>query len=409
MSEKYRGFAPGRIAPRVSTPTTAGGRSSRFALCALAALLSACASAPAPERTEAASTEAPATAPIEPVADLGAARAASDVPLRADAPLIYTVKKGDTLWGVASYFLDNPWQWPDLWYGNSQIRNPHLIYPGQQLKLVWVNGKPRVTAGDDVAYAGDAGGAEHLSPQIREMPLDGALPTIPIEAIRTFLAGPRLVTERELTRAPYVVAFTDPHLVNGAIAGLFAKGVPEQGDITWAVVHPGGKYVDPDSGKLLGYEAIPVARAEVRRFAPVSELLMTDSYREVTTGDRLLPIEPEHFEANFYPHRPKTNVKGSIISVFDGVYVIPQYTIVALNRGADDGLDPGSVLTIVKAGDRVADPYGLARVQLPDQVGGTMMVFKTTPKVSFALVLSSIRDLHVLDKFAPPEVAHAAY
>jgi hypothetical protein len=383
MIAEYKGFDRSGLFQRCVASLMLGGAAALFAGCSAA-----------PQQVASAPVAEPA--PTEPVTDLSSARAASDVSLRSDAPLIYTVKNGDTLWGIAGRFLENPWEWPELWYENAQVKNPHLIYPGQQLKLVWVNGKPRLVNGDDYGYG------DRLSPQIRELPLDGALPAIPVDAIRNFINGPRLVGENELSRAPYIVEFTEPHLANGAIANLFAKGIPDKGDTVWSIVHPGSRYVDPDSGEVLGYEAIPVARAEVRNFGPITELQMTESYREVLRGDRLLPVEKDKYDANFYPHRPKSAVTGRIISVYDGVVEIPQYQIVALNRGERDGLDVGSVLTILKAGKKVSDPHGAGQVQLPDQSGGTMMVFKTTKRVSFALVLSVTRDVHVLDKFTPP-------
>jgi hypothetical protein len=367
-------------------------------------LASACSSEPPkPPPPAAPAVEQPAPAveagqPVEPVQDIGRAVAASDVSLRHDAPLIYVVKKGDTLWGISGHFLDDPWQWPELWYSNSQIKNPHLIYPGDRLRLVWVNGRPRLAREGDYGSAGTA----RLEPRVREEPLDREIPAIPIDAIREFLSSPRVVTPDELQNAPYIVAFTDEHVAAGANDGIFVKNLPQGAPSNWALVEPGGPYKDPDTGEILGYEAIPVGDAEVRVPGQPATLVITTSRREARMGDRLLPIEKEDFRSYFYPHAPKGNLGGRIISVFDNMLQIPPYQVVALNRGEREGVDAGTVFSIMQAGHAVADPYGKGTVMLPDQSAGLLMVFKTTPRMSFALVMRADRPVHLLDKIVPP-------
>lgn len=344
---------------------------------------------------------APAAAPrVEPLDSNGAASAAAGrLSLRETAPLRYVVKKGDTFWGLANYYLRDAWQWPELWYVNGQVRNPHLIYPGEVLSLVTVDGRTRLTreSGLDV---------ERRSPQVRELPLDAALPAIPIEAIRDFLRGPRLVTLEESQHAPYVIAFVDEHIVTGANNEVFVKNLPANRDVNYAVVQIGDAYRDPDNGELLGYEAIPAGEAELRTDGQPARMRLTKSSREVLIGDRLLPIEAENFGANFYPHPPTTPVEGRIISVFDGLSQIAQYQIVALNRGSNHGLDAGTVLDIAQTGRVVADPYGAKAIALPDQYAGVLMVFKVTPKLSYGLVLSAVRSVHVFDKVRKPTPSH---
>jgi len=312
------------------------------------------------------------------------------------------VKKGDTLWGIAGYFLDDPWQWPELWYSNSQIKNPHLIYPGDHLRLVWVHGHPRLTSDVTVGMGSEA----RLRPRVREEPLDQEIPAIPIDAIREFLRGPRLITAEEMQRAPYVVEFTDEHVAAGSNDGFFAKNVPAGGAQNWAVVEPGEPYIDPDTGELLGYEAIPIGNAEVKIAGQPATLVLNDTTREARVGNRLLPIEKEDFNAYFYPHAAKNNIGGRIISVFDGVSQIPIYQVVALNRGTKDGIDTGTVFSIMQVGHAVKDPYASGTVQIPDQPAGLLMVFKTTPRLSYAIVLRADRPAHKLDKIAPPGSRH---
>lgn len=379
-----------------------GGRSGPLGAAALiAALLAGCASQPVPD-TAVATAPVPVAdstpAAVEPITDRQTAvAAAGSLSLREDAPLRYTVKAGDTLWGIAQHFLRDPWQWPELWYTNSQVRNPHQIRPGDVLTLVSVNGQTRL------AYDGPS---ERLAPRIREEALDDNVPAIPIEAIRNFLRGPRVVTLEETKRAPYIVAFVDERLAVGANNDVYVRNLGADVAYNYAVVRVGEPYRDPETRNLLGYEAIPTGEAELREpgdaVGPTALMRVTKSSREVLIADRLLPIEAESFDASFHPHAPAAPVNGRIISVFDGLTQISQYQIVALNRGSEHGLDPGTVLDILQAGRTVADPYSRKAVALPDQYAGQMMVFKVTPKLSYALVMSATRAIHVLDKAAKP-------
>lgn len=373
---------------------------------ALLALLGGCAAQgqhsaiPAPA-AEAPAVEAPPVVIAPAPTPAAAAAASGPVRLRDDAPLRYTVKKGDTLWDLANYFLRDPWQWPELWYGNQQVKNPHLIYPGQTLTLVMVNGRTRLMA--DAAVPNNT---ERLQPQARDLPLDASVPAIPLEAIRNFLRGPRLVTREEAERSPYIVEFVNEHIAGGLNNDIWVKNLPQPGAATYSIVRVGDAYRDPDTKELLGYEASPAGEAELRRGGPVAQMQITKSIsHEVLIADRLLPIEPENFEANFYPHAPTRPVDGRIISVYDGVNEITQYAIVALNRGSAHGVDPGTVLDIYQAGRPVPDPYGRRAVMLPETYAGKMMVFKVTPKLSYALVMTANKPLHVLDKIRNPEAS----
>ena len=379
---------------------TVGARTAAAGL--LLTLAAGCAGEPADSQTDSATPAAPppaAAAPdssndsVTPVDDINQATAAAgDLSLRQDAPLHYTVKKGDTLWGISNHFLKDAWQWPQLWYDNGQIKNPHLIYPGEVLTLVMVNGHPRVVLSED-----------RLHPRIHEMPLDQAIPAIPIDAIREFLRGPRVISKDEMEHAPYVVEFTDEHVVAGQNSGVFVKNLPKNGVSSWSLVKVGQPYIDPDTRELLGYEAIPTGDADVRDYdKAVTEMMLTRSPQEVEIGNRLLPLEPESFKADFYPHAPATPVEGRILSVYGGLDQIAQYNIVALNRGSKDGLDPGTVLGIYQNSRHVADPYGDSKVLLPEQKSGVLMVFKVTPRISYGLVMSETRPAHVLDKVRNP-------
>ena len=367
----------------------------------LLALLAGCADDAAVSQTDHAAAPPPVAAEPVPADDSvsgvddidQATAAAGDLSLRHDAPLHYTVKPGDTLWGIANYYLSDAWQWPQLWYTNGQIKNPHLIYPGEILTLVMVNGRPRLTLAED-----------RLHPRIRELPLDQAIPAIPIDAVREFLRGPRLVTKAEAEKAPYVVEFADESLIAGQNNNVYVKNLPNNGIASWSLVKVGSAYTDPDTHEVLGYEAIPTGEADVREYGKPAEMRLTRSPQEVEIGNRLLPLEAESFKADFYPHPPAQPVDGRILSVYGGLTQIAQYDIVAINRGSRDGLDPGTMLGIYQQGQKVPDPYGDGKIQLPEQKAGLLMVFKVTPRLSYGLVLKETRAAHQYDKVHSPSV-----
>jgi len=316
-----------------------------------------------------------------------------DGQLRDDAPLRYIVKPGDTLWDIADYYLRDPWYWPQLWYDNPDIANPHRIYPGDVLILTRDgDGPPRLTRAHN----------ERLSPRVRELPIDAAIPTIPIEAIRAFIKSPRLVREKQLEAAPYIVSFLDEHLVGGEGNTAYVRGADASGPHNYSVVRRAGVYTDPETGETLGHKAVPVAEISIDAFGDVDTGVITHSYREALTGDRLLPITDQQLSHDFHPHAPLLPVEGRIISVQDGVYSIGQHQIVTLSAGRSDGLERGHVLDVFEAGRVVRDPVAGGQVRLPENKSGLLLVFKTAARVSFALVMHATRALHVGDIVRTP-------
>jgi LysM repeat protein len=382
----------------VAMPKYTGSRTLLGAAAALC--LTACAQTPesgyrwpAPDAQPPSSTAPTAT----PMAQ-SSAPAAQPLPqpsVREEAPLRYVVQPGDTLWDISRRYLLEPWQWPEIWYVNDQVANPHLIFPGDVLTLVWRDGRPVVTREEmlDVDY---------LAPRVRELPLEAAIPTIPLEAIRDFLQRSRVVTQEDLRRAPYVLGFADPRLIVGAGSEVYVRNLPREERYQYDAVRVGERYVDPDTGEALGWEAIPVADMEVRRYGEPATMLVARSYRETRAGDRLLEPEADSFTANFYPRAADPALVGRIISVFDGVSQIGQYQVVTLSRGANDGLEAGHVLDVFQSGRKARDPYTGQSVTLPEIYAGTVMVFKTEPRVSFALVVDAEREIHRFDRVRGP-------
>jgi hypothetical protein len=263
---------------------------------------------------------------------------------------------------------------------------------------VYVNGQPRLSDGGRVSGTG----VERLSPQVREEPLDGAIPMIPIDAIRNFLRGPRLVTSDELGASPYLLAFDEEHIVGGQGVTVYVEKLEPEKAYTYSVVRRGQIYRDPDNGDVLGYEAVPVGDAEVLEYGNPSTAILSRNVREALVGDRLLSAEPEAFSENFYPRAPAGEIDGRIIAVTDALSQIGQYQIVTINRGSNQGLEPGHVLDILQANRTATDPYRAHLVRLPETKAGQLIVFKVTPRVSFGLVMAITKPVHILDKVEKP-------
>lgn len=322
------------------------------------------------------------------------------VPLNPAHPDRYVVKRGDTLWDISAMFLKDPWFWPEIWYVNPQIANPHLIYPGDVISLVYIDGRPRLVL--------ERGNLVRLSPRVREIPLDEAIDTIPLDKIRAFLQNPAVLDKDTVRNAPYIFTTRRGHLVHGAGAEVYVRGTDFREGEEYHVTHVGEPLRDPDTGDLLGYEGIHVGEGTVVRTGDPATMVLNTTAREALNGDKLLPAVYE-FPLQFVPRPPPGSVEGRIISVTDGVSLIGPYQIVTLNRGASHGLEPGHVLQIYQAGrlerDRFANAGFLGsaeKVRLPEEYSGNLMVFKTYDRISYALIMETESDVHVLDIVRSP-------
>lgn len=319
---------------------------------------------------------------------------ANQVELNPNHPQRYVVVKGDTLWDISGKFLRYPWHWPDIWYVNPQIKNPHLIYPGDTLSLVYRDGRPvlELTRGKQTVK---------LSPKVRETLLDKPIPTIPLSVIAPFLSKPRVVGAEVLDKAPYVVSSADERLISGAGDKVYVRGVDDSQGTEFSLFHGGKVYKDPDTGEVLGYEAIYTGEGNITQQGDPATMMLNYSNREVLVGDRLLPEEEEDYDINFFPRSPDFSLTGKIISVFDGVSQVGQYQVVVLNKGTRDGLDVGHVLSVYQAGKTIKDSVSKQHddvITLPDEHAGEAMVFKTFERVSYAIIMKATRALHINDK-----------
>lgn len=325
---------------------------------------------------------------------------AAPVELNPTHPERYTVVRGDTLWDISARFLRDPWHWPDVWQANTQIENPHLIYPGDVIALSFIDGLPVLQVERTAASKGIK-----LSPRVRAEPLDQAIPAIPIGAIAQFLTRPYVLNKGELDDAPYIVHFLGDRIVGGAGHQVYVRSIIDPPSWKYEVVRPGKAYTDPKTDEILGYEALFIGNADLQRTGDPAKLLLTKTGLETVIGDRLLPILKDEPLTNFQPTAPKDLIDGQIISVLNGVSQIGQFNTVVINRGSNDGLVPGHVLRILQGGEEVRDiihPVRGERIKLPLEEAGVLMIFRTFDRVSFGLVMYATNSLHVHDTVRTP-------
>ena len=335
--------------------------------------------------------------------------------LAPDAPESHTVQRGDTLWDISRLFLRSPWRWPELWGMNlEQIRNPHLIFPGQVLVLVRKDGRATLRLGQAAEGAGS--GTVKLSPRVRSELLDnGAIASVPLGLIGPFLDEGVVFDAPELDAAPRIVAAQDGRVMiaRGEIA--YVRGHTEDGQREFRVFREPRPLRDPVTGETLGFEARYVGTAEAVRPAaqhagadgvavPVpATFVMTSSRLEARLGDRLWPV-PRRELAAFVPRAPAAPVEGRVVSVYGEAMKAGQNQIVAINRGRAGGMERGHVLALWRSGRTTVDPTDARRspIRLPDERHGMLFVFRTFERVSYALIVSVKEPVRAGDRFTQP-------
>jgi LysM domain len=335
----------------------------------------------------------------------------------ASAPERYTVKRGDTLWGISGLYLKSPWKWPVLWGMNqSQIANPHLIYPGQVLVLTRVGGR---------VMLGLAGGAEgmveqkllrdeKLSPTIRSEPiLPSAISSVNLGNLKHFLSQPLVVDNATMQNSGYVLTGPENRVFTAKDDTFYARGLPNASDTRYQMYRPGKPLRDPDTGLVLAFEAYYLGSADVIKNGDPTRLRIIESKEEVTRGDRLLPFVREP-DLTAVPRAPEKPVKARIMSSYNGVEYAGSNMVITLNKGRQAGLEIGHVLALWRTGDRVVDsevrPTGFwARVRgdksivrLPDEQYGQVIVFRVFEKVAYALVVGTSLPVNVGDTVTQP-------
>lgn len=350
----------------------------------------------------------------------------------------YVVQKGDTLWDISARFLKQPWLWPEIWHDNQQVRNPHLIYPGDV--LVFDNNR--------LTGAG-------IGPQVRRSDYEEAIPPIPLSALKQWLKNTRIVDEDSLRYAPHVVGIEENQLRGEAGQLVYVRGLDAEPGTKLAVVRPMGRYYDMppvDEGRprevhrqekdardgrpallwrhgpneftlagnvrFLGYEMLDFGTVQVtRRSDDVSSVLVTYSDFEVRPGDYVLPIDDAPYDSEYVPHSPDAVPENMrVIAFSDALNAVGPRQVVALSRGREDGIENGETFSIYHPGEEVVDhtdyPEGSmrrffhprdAKATLPPEFIGHVMIFRTFDRVSYGLVMDAVKPVHMGDFLHDPD------
>ena len=336
--------------------------------------------------------------------------------LAPNAPDSHTVRPGDTLWGISTLFLTSPWRWPELWGMNlEQIRNPHLIYPGQVLVLEKADGVARLrVAGAPGGSANEPTNTVKLSPRVRPELLDnGAIAAIPLNLIGPFLNEAVVFNGNELEAAPRIVATQEGRVVVSRGETAYVRG-DLKGARDFRLFRELVPLVDPGTREVLGFEGRYVGTAELTRPAGTTTAdgrpaLVPATFRVTSTrieagvGDRLSPVPQQELVA-YVPRSPANPVEGRVVSIYgDGVRA-GQNQVLTINRGQRDGIERGHVLALWRAGRSTIDRTSVdkAPLRLPDERHGLLFVFRVFERVSYALVLNVQEPIRAGDRFTQP-------
>jgi hypothetical protein len=364
---------------------------------------------------------------------------AQEVQLNSNHPDRHVVKKGDTLWGISGKFLKDPWQWPKVWqFNRAQIKNPHLIYPGDVVVLDRSGKNPRLRLLRETVT---------LQPGAVEEPLDKeAISTIPLSVISPFLNQPLVIEKDQLATSPRIIGAQDNRVVLSPGTRVYIKDLNEGEGLDWFVYRPGKNLVDPDTKEVLGIEANYLGNARITKYGDPASADITKAKEEIFTKDRLV-VSGDEVTTNFVPRAPESVITGRIMHIYGGVAEGGPQSIVSLNRGSTDGVEVGHVLAINRYGRVIKDPeyqkdknapskpklkelnfdvttgpdgkkivnfekepvdpsgkivLEPGMVKLPDERVGLLMVFRVFDRVSYALVMQASEPVYELDAVTTP-------
>lgn len=322
---------------------------------------------------------------------------ADQLRLQSGHPDRYVVQPGDTLWGISSRFLEDPWQWPEIWHANPFVDDPHLIYPGDVLLLTDIDGRPALKA-----LRRESLPVEQASPRIREERIDDAITTIPPGIIQPFLTIPLVVDRGGLDDMGYVVVGVEGNIVLGPPSEFYARNVPEPASRIYQVFRPGDDLFHPVTREYLGTEAIYLGEASMVRPGETAKLSILRAVDEITPGDRLVPVDRDIVQPYFHPRAPEGDVLGYIIKAPKGVSEVGPLNVVVVSLGSANGIEEGHVLRIRHRKAPARDPVTRDLLELPEEDSGLLMVFRAFERVSYALILNATRSVQIHDSLVSP-------
>ena len=339
---------------------------------------------------------------------------ADTLTLKSGHPDSYVVEKGDTLWDISEHFLNDPWRWPKLWGANPQIANPHLIYPGDRLTLVFIDGEPRLVVKPHI----------RKSPEGRIMPKNGPIPAVDLSLIRPFLVQNRVVDGDWFDGQPMVMGGESESKYHIANDIIYVQDELTLGD-KFGVYAQGREFVNKEEGEPLGREVILTASGRVIESGPISKVRLLSNFRETKAGYRVLPIEEDSLlSAYFMPRAAKLETPASVIASEKKNREMGKLDVVYIDKGNEDGVEAGHVFSIFREGvgvvingdglpvlpqDRTTYESLLTgissenAVKMPDIYRGKLMVFKVFDKTSMALIMVNERPVRVDDKLIQPD------
>lgn len=335
---------------------------------------------------------------------------AQEISLKKGYPDRHVVVKGDTLWDISAKFLQDPWLWPKVWNLNrDEIKNPHLIYPGDVIVLDMSSGSPQFKLLRE---------AITVNPNVVIEPLaKTAISTISLNTITPFLSQPLIIENEQLKSAPRIIAGQDNRVILSPGTRIYVREILEGANLNWHVYRQSNALVDPDTKKILGYEATYLGDAHVTKFGDPASANIVKAKEEIFVNDRLLPFNTD-IEANFIPRAPDATIQGRIMTIYGGVGEAGVGSIVSINRGSKEGVETGHVLAIKSFGRLVKDKGQTAKksysfkeafkedksdlVKLPDERVGLLMIFRVFNNISYGLVMQTEHAVNQFDAVTNP-------
>lgn len=326
------------------------------------------------------------------------ASAAEPLQLVDNPPDRHIVVKGDTLWGISGKFLKQPWRWPEIWQMNKeQIKNPHWIYPGDVIMLDMSSGTPRLKVGKSVTRQNGK-----LQPTVHSTPIQQVIPSIPPDAIEPFISQP-LIIETDDVSAVRIVATEEDRMMVGSSDSFYASGIPDASVEKWHIFRKGKALKDPDTDKVIAYEAFFLGNARLTKPGEPATLRVTLAKEEIGRGDSLAPAPPPAI-ISYVPHRPEREVSARVIGIYGGINEGGTSSVVSLNRGKTDGLEVGHVVALyrTRVSTSIDEDGRRIKTPVPDERYGLAFIFRVFDRIAYALVVDSSKSVITGDSALNP-------